>query len=273
MQGNRVMVLIAVIAGVVAMAAAFGYLRTASGSLAREPAEATVEIVVTRSDLPADHLIDPAQDLTVQKVPSKTFEFWSRSAVKADERAALRGRRLNAPLPAGTPVLYASLVGVTDLSIAPGSRAFTLDIDETDVIGGMLVPGDRVDIVMSWRLPKATEASSGGEEQSISAAVSQAVASSMEARDWGARVALGNVKVLVVGDKLVRSREQFTFGDPNARTTRRQNINTITIEVTTEEALELIRSMAGGANRLYVLLRPAQDAASPGSGSGGSVLE
>jgi pilus assembly protein CpaB len=275
MQSNRVMVIIAVVAGVVAMAAAFGYLRTASGSLAKEPAEAAISIVVAKTDLPADHLIDAAADLDVQRVPSKTFAFLARAAVKGDEKAALRGRRLNMPIAAGSPIMYSHLVGVTDLEITQGSRAFTIDIDETGVIGGILVPGDRVDIVVSWKLPSAKGGSDdrSGRDQSMSQAVGQAVAGAMETRDWAARAALSNVKVLAVGDKLIRSREQFTFGDPSAKAARRSSAGTITLEVTTEEALELIRSMGGGENRLYVLLRGKQGGQQPGTVGGGTILE
>ncbi len=275
MQSNRVMVIIAVVAGVVAMAAAFGYLRTASGSLANEPAEAAIAIIVAKTDLPADHLIDPGGDLDVQRVPSKTFAFLARAAVKGDEKAALRGRRLNTPIAAGSPIMYSHLVGVTDLEIVAGSRAFTIDIDQTGVIGGILVPGDRVDIVVSWKLPEAKGSSGGpsGREQTLSEAVGQAVAGAIETRDWAARAALSNVKVLAVGDKLISSREQFTFGDPNAKSARRTTAGTITLEVTTEEALELIRSMGGGSNKLYVLLRAKQGGDQPGTGGGGSVLE
>lgn len=271
MQSNRVMVIIAIAAGVVAMAAAFGYLRNASGSLAREPAEAMMTIVVAKNDLPADHLIDTSADLDVQRIPSKTFAFFARAAVKADERAALRGRRINTPIAAGSPILYSNLVGVTDLEIAPGSRAFTIDIDETGVIGGILVPGDRVDLIVSWKLPAASKPSSSSRERSISEAVGEAVAGSMETRDWAARPALQNVKVLAVGSTLIRAREQFTFGDPSGRSSRRQSAGTITLEVTTEEALELIRSLGGGTNQLYVLLRPKQAEESPGLG--GTSLE
>lgn len=269
MQSNRVILIIALVAGLVAMAAAFGYLRTASGALAKEPVEPRVDIVIAKADLPSDHLLDPAEDLTLQKVPARTFAQLVRSSVKSDERAALRGRRINTPIAAGMPVLYSHLVGVTDLEIAAGSRAFTINVDESDVIGGALIPGDRVDIVVSWKIPEAKRAGTeySGGSQSIGAAVGQAIAGAIESRDWGARVALSNVKVLAVGDSLIRSREQFTFGDPNAKTARRQNARTVTLELTTEESLELIRSLGGGQNKLHMLLRPKQTSGG-GAGSG-----
>jgi Flp pilus assembly protein CpaB len=274
MQSNRVMVIIAVVAGLVAMAAAFGYLRTASGGVTKDATEPAIDIIVAKADLPADHLIDPAVDVAVQKVPSRTFKFLAQAAVKSDERSALRGRRLNTPLPNGQPLLYSHLVGVTDLEITPGSRAFTLDVDDTDMIGGILVPGDRIDLVVSWRLPSAP--GRGGDDgpatsASVSQAVGQAIAGAMETRDWGARAALSNVKVLAVGDRLIKSREQFTFGETSGRAARRQTASTLTIEVTTDEALDLIRSLAGGQNKVYVLLRPKQGSTQPSSG--GSVLE
>lgn len=271
MQGNRVMVIIAVVAGVVAMAAAFGYLRTASGSLTRETAEPAVDIVIAKADLEADQLLDPAQDLAVQKVPSRTFAFLARAAVKADERAALRGRRINMPIAAGSPILYSHLVGVSDLKIAAGSRAITIDVDRTGVIGGVLVPGDRVDIVVAWKLPETRRGGPGGSETAQPGFAASSSVEAMETRDWGARVVLPNVKVLAVGDRLTRTREQFTFGTLDSRSSRRENLSTVTLEVTLEEGLELIRASGAGTNRLFVFLRPAQGEEAPATG--GTLLE
>jgi pilus assembly protein CpaB len=276
MQSNRLMLLIAVIAGIVATAAAFAYLRTASGALSREAAEPTVSILVTRNDLPANHILSPADDLREHRIPARTFDAMARAAVKLEERGAVRGRRLNTPLAAGHPLMYAHLVGIADLDIGPGMRAMTVRVDETGIIGGMLVPGDRVDIVVSWQLPRQRsrepqEVDVSNPNSALGAIIGQTLDNSNQPVEWGARPVLSNIKILAIGNRLAASREQFDFADEGSSRARRQTASTVTIQVSMEEALELIRATGGGRNRVSMLLRSPQGAQQPAAT--GSRLE
>ncbi|MDX2115997.1 MAG: Flp pilus assembly protein CpaB [Planctomycetota bacterium] len=275
MQSNRIMLLISVLAGIIAMATAFLYLRSASGALTKDQAEPPVSILVTRSDLNADHILDSSQDLAEQKVPSRTFAFLARAAVKADERAALRGRRINTALPAGSPLLYSHLVGIATLDMPADARAMTIRVDDTGTIGGILVPGDRVDLLVSWRLAAEKQESSpiafdmNNPQAAITAALEKAMEGAQAPEEVGAAQVLSNVRVLAVGDRLNRSREQFSFGEGAAKQ-KSEKASTITVEVTPEEALKLIKATAGGRNKVTVLLR-ATPKATPATGE--SVLE
>jgi pilus assembly protein CpaB len=272
MQTNRLMLVVAIAAGVIAMAAAFGYLRSVSGASAAEAAEPGVDILVAASDLPPDHVIDPANDFKSQKVPSRTFATMVRSAVKADERGSLRGRRLSSPVPAGMPLTYADLVSMATLDISPGSRAMSISVDTAGTLGGLLVPGDRVDVVLAWQLPKEKDQQSRNTPQSTEEAISQvlaqAVGDAQEPREWGARTLLSNVRVLAIGQSLNKSREQFVFEDPGRASGGTQ---VVTIELTPDEALELVRATGGNRGKLTLLLRPAEGAAAPPAA--GSTLQ
>lgn len=271
MQSNRLILIIAVVAGIIAMAASFGYLQSASGSLSKETSEPAITVLVAANDLSADHVLDPADDVKPEKIPSRTFAFLARAAVKLDERGALRGRRINMPIPAGSPLLYSHLVGLSDLELAPGSRAVTINVDKTGVIGGILVPGDRIDLVLSWKIPKENERNrdspfeeSAGAE-SLGSVIGQAIRQSTAEGETGARIILSNVRVLAVGSRLNRARQQFMFESSKSRD---DIASTVTLEVTPEEALELIRATGGGRSKLHTLLRPqAGGAAAPVAGS------
>lgn len=268
MQTNRLMLIIAIVAGVISMAAAFGYLRSVSGQSTRDKAEPGVDVLVAAADLPADHTLDPAADLKTQKIPSRTYAGLVRSSIKADERTALRGRRLSNPIAAGTPVRYADLAGVADISIAPGNRAMAIKVDAEGTLGGMLVPGDRVDVVVAWPLPKAETARGNSQqvtsEAALAAALSEEGGELPTPPDYGARTLLPNVRIVAIGQALNRSRQQFLFEEPRSS----GGAAVVTIEVTTDEALELIRATASGRNKLTLLLRPSEGAAAlPAAGS------
>ena len=268
MQTNRVMLIIAVVAGIIAMAAAFGYLRSASGAVSRERSEPSADVLVAATDLPADHIINPANDLKVQKTPARTYAAMVRSAVKADERAALKGRRLNRPVTAGTPLNYGDLVSIADLDIGPGFRAMSITVDRAGVLGGMLVPGDRVDVVIAWQLPKESpnqaKVDASTPEAAMNSVLAQVMSEAQNPSDWGARTLLTDVKVLAINASLSKSREELIFENDE----RGGGGNSVvTIEVSSEDALDLIRATASGRNRLSLLLRPVDGAAAGTSGA------
>ena len=59
MHGNRLMLVIAVVAGVLATVLAFTYISKAKTELEPEP-ERKVEVLVVKSDLAANHVLDPS---------------------------------------------------------------------------------------------------------------------------------------------------------------------------------------------------------------------
>ena len=66
MGGNRLMLIVAIVAGALAMVLAFTYINAATKA-AEEP-EQQVPLLFVIDDLPANHLIDPAKDLRIDRV-------------------------------------------------------------------------------------------------------------------------------------------------------------------------------------------------------------
>lgn len=271
MQNNRLMLVIAIVAGVAATGMAFAYLRSVTSAIEQKDIEPQAAILVTQTDLPANHVINPDTDLKVERIPANTFSTWARSAVKPDEREAVRGRRISAVIAAGQPLLYSHLVPVTDLNFQPGKRAMTINVSGTAGVGGMLIPGDLVDIVVSKRIPEPPPVPvTGTGEASVSAAITQAMLQSRSAGEWEAKVVLSGVRVLAVGDKLAWSRQQLAIG---ADATKEKPGGLVTLELALEDCLTLIEQSANGANPITLLLRPQVSAESDETASPLGTLE
>lgn len=268
MDNNRLILVAAVVTGITATGLAFAYLKRATVTAAPTQVESSVEILATARDLPGNTRLEPDTDVQVIKVPEETFAQLAKSAVKRTERASLRGRKISGPLPSGTPLLYSHLAAVTDLAITPGSRAMTIQVTEAGALGGLVVPGDRVDIVVSRRLkdpnaggpniPAPTVGPNGQispdyMQSIVGAAISKGMAGS-GGGEWDASIVLANVKVLAVGTSLQKSRTEMLFGQSTDTSTGRFGGGTVTVEVTLDEALQLIKATAGN-NPVTLLLR------------------
>ena len=265
MQNNRLMLIVALVAGVMATVLAFTYIRTARAALEDEEPEQTVEVLFVVTDLAANHVIDSEGDLRVGRVGVETAPGLARGAVKASERNAVHGLRINAPLPAGVPLLYSNLTTIQDIELAPGSRAMAITVDSANMMGGILVPGDRVDIIVSYRREKEMEVPDfdpQNPQASMGAMMGQVLGqSSTVPSDWEAEEVLSDIRVIAVGQLLTASRQAQMFGMSGLG----GGGSTVTLEVTSQQARELIKATAGGSNPLTLLLRPTDSAAETGT--------
>jgi len=268
MQANRLMLIIAVVAGVLATVLAFQYIQGATNAVERRAAEGRVKLLFVTDDLPADHLLEPDEDLRVDEVGAESSAALVRAAVKAEERDALRGQRIYAPVPAGMPLLYSHLAPVEQLELGPGMRAIAIEVDEASTFGGILVPGDRVDLIVSYRdvpPPEIPAGAAGDPTAAVGNVLNSVMGATMASNptDWVAVEVLSDVRVVAVGNRLDRSRQQFPFG---LAPTGGSDGNIVTLEVTPDQALSLIQARGGGQNPLQLLLRP------PVSGVSGAAL-
>ncbi len=95
MQSNRIMAVVAVTTGLAATGLAFTYIQ---GSRSPDDAEPMVSILFVTRDLPANHELQPEADLKVEKIGAVSAPGLAQAAVKADERQALRDRRISGTL-------------------------------------------------------------------------------------------------------------------------------------------------------------------------------
>ena len=139
---------VALMLGLVAAVATVGYIRTEVDERTRDAATEMVPVAVPKRDMDIGTVIQEA-DLAVREVPT---DFVPADAVTPDNYAELMGRMLRAPVREGAPLPGAALVPLYDQFsrlIEAGKVGYTLQVDETNSISGMVAPGDRVDILMS----------------------------------------------------------------------------------------------------------------------------
>ncbi len=269
MQGNKIMLAIAVVAGVMATVLAFTYINSVTSAADAQVPEAKELVLFVLTDLPANVPLDPETHLREVEVPKSSP--LARAAVKAEERDALRGQRISSPLPAGVPLLYSHLAPVTDIDLPSGTRAMSIDVSGANLMGGILVPGDHVDILVSYmkkkdlpEIPVFDAADPGNAMgQLMASALGQAGAGSVPS-DWEVEEVLTDIRVIAIGESLSVSRQAHMFGMGGGGG---GGSSIVTLELTPDQSKKLIRAQAGGANKLTLLLRPVRQSIGAGGGS------
>lgn len=217
-----VMLMFALVSGGLAAALALRYIRARSSTLsAQAPARGGI-VVATRAMSPGS-IIGP-RDVAV--VP------WQAGAIPAGfitspEQAV--GRGLVTSLALNEPLLEGKLAakgagGGLPVMIDDGMRAMSVKVDEVIGVAGFVLPGTRVDVLVT--IPNSSD-----ESKSIS------------------RVILQNVRTLAAGASV----EQDAEGKP-------KTVTVITLLVSPEDA-ELL-SLAANQGRLQLALRNTQDTTS-----------
>lgn len=118
---------------------------------ARAKSHKTVRVVVPKEDLAKGTAIT-TQLVAVREVPAE----WAHSnAVTPEQFERVENQRLAYPAAKGEMILWSLLEGQRAPSfssrLASGRRAITVPVDEVNSISGMLVPGDRIDLMASAR--------------------------------------------------------------------------------------------------------------------------
>lgn len=226
---NLLLLLAALALGALAAFGARGYL---SEQLAIErerllPRQPMVQVVVAKRDLPRGEAVS-ADTMAVREVPR---EYLPAGAVTPDRFDAVAGAVLAQPMRAGEPLqgiaITAPDAGAFSARLRSGVRALTIGVDEVNSLSGMLQPGDRIDLMLSVRLP-------GGSTSPLPQEVTRAL--------------MQDVRVLATG------RQVRPGGDERQGT---RAFTAITIEVTPEQAQRLVVAQRSG--KLTALLRNPGD--------------
>ncbi len=162
--------------------------------------------------------------------------------------SALNNAVVRVPILRGEPVLENKLVkadgvGVMSAVLTPGKKAMAMPVSVDNASGGFILPGDRVDVILSSTVDVRTDT---GKKQSY---VSDTI--------------LQNIKVLAIDQKPAAGEEEVAI--PGA---------TATLEVTTEQAEALAAALPMG--RISLVLRSMADVndpttvKNPGSALGGA---
>jgi pilus assembly protein CpaB len=139
---------LAILVGTLTALAAFAWATGLRGEGAADGP--TVPAVVAREDVPAGTKLSDTL-LEVRQVAQKDALLGALDTVDL-----ARGRTLRYPLSGGEQVTESKLVAKTTtegqglaFSVPAGFRALSVAVDEVSGAGGLIVPGDRVDIMVS----------------------------------------------------------------------------------------------------------------------------
>ena len=160
MNAKKVMLLVGAL--VIAVVTAFMARSMFTGAGASEAQAAAVpqgpKVLVARKALPVGTLID-AESLTYQAWPEELVQgVYYTEADEDSDPSALIGTVVRNAITAGSPITRGSLVGPNDrgflaAALGPGMRAMTVPIDASRGAGGFIMPGDRVDMILTQDVP------------------------------------------------------------------------------------------------------------------------
>jgi Flp pilus assembly protein CpaB len=252
---DRVLLIVALVTGVAAAGASFFFLQSASESTVVVQGDNAVEVLFTKRALSAGTQVRP-EDLGPGPINPNTMPGLARGAVRASDLPGVSGQTITVDAPAGVPLLYAYLLA-TDSTIdakpvgpRPGYRALAFDIEKRSLVGSTVAPGALVDVYVGYE-NRSPEAETGGmaDPDGVGALrdpddiMSQALTRAMGQHgvspdEWQVEVVASAITVLMVTHD---SREVA-----------------VTLEVTPEQARDLLAAEAGGANQLTLALCPQE---------------
>jgi len=249
---NRRFLLLAVFAAAVSAVLVYAAVnQTTKEGSSGGGAAITVPVVVAKTDIPARTLI------TSSMLEVRQLEADSISELVYGDPAQVVGKVTRFPVATSEQILSTKLVSLTGASadasgslsfvIPKGMRAISISVDEVVSTGGLVLPGDYVDVVGVFNATFGA-----GDNQ-------------QEEEAYFARTILQNVEVLAVAQTVVDAppdavqgegggegtgttgqRERATEADPNPKAA------TVTMSVTQEEAQLLFLAEAKGTLRLAI---------------------
>jgi len=218
---NRRLLTILLVAFVVASLCTWLVVRLVSGRIAASKPVSTSSVVAAAKDIPLGAVVT-ASDLTSMTIAGTP----PKGALFKPEQAINRGAM--ATIYQGEPVLDSQLAGLgSGGGLAPtipdGMRASAVRVDEVVGVAGFVIPGMRVDVLVSGNPPGG-----GGSEGVVTKTILQ------------------NIQVLSAGTDIQRDQE----GKP-------QQVQVVTLLVTPEQAQ--ILSLASNSLRIQLVLRNPLD--------------
>lgn len=155
---NRGRLVAAIAAGFAAMVLMWLYMSSREASLLSQSQPQTV--IVATADIPGNSVIEAGM-FEVKAVPSAFAQ--PRVVGKAED---VQGRVATVPIPAGSQILATMLgdesEGALAYEVPSGQRALTIAAADITGVGGLVRPGNRVDIIGTFEYGRPTGISQNG---------------------------------------------------------------------------------------------------------------
>ena len=218
---SKVVLIVAIILGIFAAALIYFYLNGITNKL--ESTKYT-EVIVASKDISKKTVI------TEMLLLKKKIEIDSKHPLSVSNASALVGKVVLINITAGEEILTNQVIKIGDsteglsFAIPEGKKAMAVAVDDITGVGGMLKPGDCVDVI-------ATLASSGNNPINYTVVVLQ------------------NTQILAVGSVLENIKTTSDTKPPEKRT--------VTLAITMDEALKLKMAIERGS--ISLMLRSPTD--------------
>ena len=142
-----------------------------------------VEVLMARQNLTLGEQVDPDVMLVSRFIPTDYIE---QRQVRATDRDLIRGIRIIGGVRAGEILLWTDLAAGSDSArdlsglVRSGMRAITIQADQSSSFGGLVRPGDRVDIFLTLDRPTLT-----GEDERVTVPLLQSLMVLAAGQDTG----------------------------------------------------------------------------------------
>ncbi|WP_084493583.1 Flp pilus assembly protein CpaB [Brackiella oedipodis] len=215
-----IVLVLALGAGVLAAWSAQQYISAKIAKLEQDAQVKTVPRIVAAYDLPVGTKLS-ADHVAVRQIP---VPWIISGSISPEEFNKIKGQVITTALKIGDPVLWANTASAKNKpfsdKIAYGRRALTIPVDTINSVSGMLVPGDLIDLYVSFEYRK----------KQITAPLLQ------------------GVLVMATGKQ---SRQGGDFGEEAS------TFSTVTLDTAPEEAAKLVAARQSGT--ITALLRNPED--------------
>ena len=169
---SKLSLLIAISLGILTMLILHSYINNIKLSVHKETE--LVQAVVAKKNIQKGTLLEKSL-ISARKIPAK---FLPGDAILARDYEIILNQPLEIPVKAGEPLLWSHLgveqKGTLSANIQEKKRAVTIGVDELTGIGGMIVPYDHVDILLTFT-PLRNESSTSGIPQAATITLLQDV--------------------------------------------------------------------------------------------------
>jgi pilus assembly protein CpaB len=154
MQRSIISLIVGVVLAVVAVALLYNYISGLQVAVTEPVVPATTNVVVATEDIPFGQTIVP-QNLRLVSWPQESIPLGSFTSVDEVLASAQGENRIAlTAIVAGEPLLRSRISGfgerpILSRQVSEGMRAISIRIDDVIGVAGFVLPGDRVDILLT----------------------------------------------------------------------------------------------------------------------------
>jgi len=256
MRLRIILLIVAIILGVVAVAAVIGYISSIRTSVEEEVEK--VEVLVAVQNVPKETSVEimiSANMVDTQAIPRKYLADGVLTSLDN-----YKGYVVAAPINKGEQITTTNFTKPEDIGLAfmiPDDMvAISIPVNEVIGVSNLIEVGDMVNVIATFEPPQQEDAEAAAEAEETTAEAEEAL---IIIQKEITRTLLWNVEVLYIGTRVTITQQPeqpggILGGDTTERETKAPDIKTITLAVTPEDSEKLVFTEEMG--RVWLALIP-----------------